>query len=75
MFGADGILYALGAAVVVALVAFMKGRLDGARAERNALARERLEARTEADKIDQAVAGMTDEEVLKGQGKWSRPKR
>lgn len=35
MFGADGILYALGAAVFVALVAFIKGRLDGARDERN----------------------------------------
>lgn len=35
---------------------------------------ERLAARTEADKIDQAVAGMSDAEVLKGQSKWSRPK-
>jgi len=35
MFGADGILYALGAAVFVALVAFIKGRLDGAKDERN----------------------------------------
>lgn len=35
MFGADGILYALGAAVFVALVAFIKGRMDGRTAERN----------------------------------------
>lgn len=75
MFGPDGILYALGAAVFVAIVAFIKGRLDGAKLERAEQDRERLEARTEADKIDQAVAGMSDEEVLKGQGKWSRPKR
>lgn len=35
MFGADGIFYLLGAAVVAAFVAYMKGRLTGARLERN----------------------------------------
>jgi len=35
MFGADGILYLLGGAVIAALIAFFKGRLDGAKAERN----------------------------------------
>ncbi|RUW22147.1 MULTISPECIES: ABC transporter permease [unclassified Mesorhizobium] len=49
-------------------------RLSGAKAERNKQAMERLAARDEADKIDQAVAGMSDTEVLKEQAKWSRPK-
>ena len=44
----------------------------GAAKERAKQAKERLEARSEADKIDQAIAGMTDEEVIKEQAKWSR---
>jgi len=75
MFGADGILYLLGGAVIAALIAFFKGRSIGAASVQRKHDRERLEARSEADKIDQAVAGMTDEEVLKEQAKWSRPKR
>lgn len=50
------------------------GNLRGAKAERAKHDAERLEARDESDKIDQAVAGMSDAEVLKGQAKWSRPK-
>ncbi|MER8567616.1 hypothetical protein NKH85_17120 [Mesorhizobium sp. M0924] len=65
---------AIGAGVVLAIGAWIKGRLSGSRAEKAKHDAERLAARTEADKIDQAVAGMTDAEVLKGQAKWSRPR-
>lgn len=64
----------IGAAIVAVAGAFIKGRLSGASAERHRQAVERLESRTESDKIDQAVAGMSDAEVLKGQAQWSRPK-
>ncbi|QGU20748.1 hypothetical protein MCHK_09525 [Mesorhizobium huakuii 7653R] len=50
--------------------AWRKGKAD----QKAAQDAERLAARTEADKIDQAVAGKTDAEVLKEQAKWSRPK-
>jgi len=66
------------AALIVAIVGGLgfgvQQRLAGAKAERNKQAADRLAARTEADKIDQTVAGMSDAEVLKEQSKWSRPK-
>ncbi|AZO47094.1 MAG: ABC transporter permease [Mesorhizobium sp.] len=68
------VVIAIGAGIVMAVGAWVKGRLSGAKAERNKQAVERVAARDEADKIDQAVAGMSDAEVLKEQAKWSRPK-
>lgn len=66
---------ALAAAAIGSLgIALWRARVKGRAEEKAAQAAERLAARTEADKIDQAVAGMSDEEVLKGQAKWSRPK-
>ncbi|MER9028168.1 hypothetical protein [Mesorhizobium sp. M0674] len=65
---------AIGAGVVLAIGAWIKGRLSGAKAEQAKHDAERLAARTESDKIDQAVARMSDAEVLKGQARWSRPK-
>ena len=65
-------ILAIGAAFIAALGWGFNQRLVGARKERAKQAGERLAARSEADKIDQAVAGMTDDEVLKEQAKWSR---
>lgn len=65
-----GGLYAVLAAAIGA--ALLWARRSGVKAERSKIDRERLDARSEADKIDQAIAGMTDEEVLKEQAKWSR---
>ena len=65
-------LAALGA--LATLLGIGWGNLRGAKTERAKHDAERLAARTEADKIDQAVAGMTDAEVLKEQAKWSRPR-
>ncbi|MBZ9693923.1 hypothetical protein [Mesorhizobium sp. CO1-1-9] len=67
-------ILALGAGIVAAAGAWVHGRVSGAKANEAKHDAERLQARTVADKIDQAVAGMTDAEVLKGQAKWSRPK-
>ena len=63
-------LVAAGVGLAALATAFFKGRAN----EKAKQAAERLAARTEADKIDQAVAGMSDAEVLKEQARWSRPK-
>ena len=66
------------AALIVAIVGGLgfgvQQRLAGAKAERNKQAADRLAARSDADKIDQAVAGMSDAEVLERQARWSREK-
>lgn len=72
MFGADGIFYALGAAVLVALAAFFKGRLDGAKLERAKQTEREAKARDISDEIDDAVAGRSPDENrgrLKGWGR------
>jgi hypothetical protein len=58
-----------------ALFGLFKWRSSIIKCERAKQAQSRLDASTEADKIDDAIAGMSDAEVLKGQAKWSRPKR
>lgn len=72
MFGADGILYALGAAVFVALVAFFKGRLDGAKLERANQTEREAKARDISDEIDDAVAGRTPDDNRGRLRKWGR---
>lgn len=62
----------LGGGIIAALGWGFHQRLAGAKAERSKQAVERLAARSEADKIDDAVAGMSDEEVLRRQAQWSR---
>ncbi len=68
-------LLAIGALFIAFLGWGFNQRLVGARKERAKQAAERLAARSEADKIDQAVAGMTDDEVIKEQTKWSKNSR
>jgi outer membrane murein-binding lipoprotein Lpp len=65
---------ALFAAAVGGLGLYVAGGINRAKKEAATRGAERLAARTEADKIDQTVAGMSDAEVLKGQSRWSRPK-
>ncbi|MER8882585.1 hypothetical protein [Mesorhizobium sp. M0816] len=59
---------------VMALAGIWTAYSKGKASQKAKLDAERLAARSEADKIDQAVAGMTDAEVLKEQAKWSRRK-
>jgi len=72
MFGPDSILYALGAAVVVAFIAFMKGRLSGAERERNKQAASEAKARDIADQVDNDVGALTPDQRRKGLKSWSR---
>lgn len=66
--------YIIGAGVfLLSLVGVgLQQRRAGAQAVRDKQAAERLEARSEADRIDDAVAGMTDEEVKRRQSAWSK---
>ncbi len=63
---------AIGALATILGVGY--GNLRGAKTERAKHDAERLAARTEADKIEQTVASMSDAEVLERQAKWSRPR-
>ncbi|MER9176662.1 hypothetical protein NKH72_24175 [Mesorhizobium sp. M0955] len=62
------------ASVVGGITLYVAGGINRAKKEKAKQDAERLAARTEADKIDQAVAGMSDAEVLKEQARWSRQK-
>ncbi|MER9217852.1 hypothetical protein NKI48_02805 [Mesorhizobium sp. M0644] len=62
------------ASVVGGITLYVAGGINRAKKEKAKQDAERLAARTEADKIDQAVAGMSDAEVLKEQARWSRRK-
>lgn len=70
ILGPNGILWALGAAVIAAFGIFMKGRLSGAQLERAKQAKrdakalgERLEMDREATAAERKVAEMTDDEA------------
>lgn len=63
--------YLLGAAALV--FGAFKIRQSGVKAERAKQAADRLQTRTEADKIDDAVAGRSGDENRKRLGKWGRP--
>lgn len=72
MFGADGIFYLLGAAVIAALIAFFKGRLDGAKLERAKQAASEAKARDISDEIDDAIAGRSPDDNRRALRKWSK---
>ncbi len=63
---------AIGAAIVGAIGLAFQQRLAGAKAERNKQAVKDAAAGTEAQKIDDAVAGRAPDDNRKDLGKWSR---
>lgn len=65
-------ILAIGAGVIAVAGAWFKGRLSGAKAERNKQAAEEAEARTEGQRIDDAVAGRSPDDNRERLGKWSR---
>lgn len=72
ILGPNGILWALGAAVIAAFGIFMKGRLSGAQLERAKQAKAEAKARDISDEIDDAVAGRTPDENRERLRKWGR---
>jgi len=69
--GGNSIFIALMGGLFAALIAWMRGRVTGARKERDKRATERLKAKTEADRIEDAVAGRDGDRNRKELGKWS----
>lgn len=69
--GGNSIFIAIMGGLFAALIAWMRGRSTGARAERDKQAGERLKARTEADRIEDAIAGRDPDENRKELRKWS----
>lgn len=57
IFTGNSFLIGLGGVLAMIAAAFFKGRSAGKQAERDKQAGERLKARTDADKIDDAIAG------------------
>lgn len=70
LLGPNGILYALGAAVVAAFGFYM--RTLGKNAERAKQARAEAKARDISDEIDDAVAGRTADENRRRLKRWSK---
>lgn len=65
-------LFAAGGVLLALIAVYVKGEVNGSRKAEAKQLRERMEARSEADKIDDAVAGKSDAEVMKEQAQWSR---
>lgn len=63
---------AIGAGFIAVVAAFVKGRLSGAEAERNKQAADQAAARSEAQEIDDAVAGRAPDANRTELGKWSK---
>jgi uncharacterized protein YmfQ (DUF2313 family) len=72
IFGSNGILIALGGALLALVYALFRGRAWGKAEERAKQDAERIEAITEAQKIDAAIAGRDPDANRKELGKWSR---
>lgn len=72
LFGGNGVFLALGGGLLAAAIAWLRGRATGARAERERRAAERLKSMTEAQKIDEAIAGRDTGENRKRLKQWGR---
>lgn len=58
LVGSNSTFYLLGAAIIGALIAYMKGRLSGARLERDKQAKHRLDAIKDRKELDDEVADL-----------------
>lgn len=63
---------AIGAGIIAVAGAFIKGRLSGAKAERNKQAADNAVAASEGQKIDDAVAGRAPDDNRVRLDKWSK---
>lgn len=72
LIGGNSVFFALFGGLVAVVVAWMRGRVTGARAERDRRAAERLKSISEAQKIDEAIAGRDPDKNREELGKWSR---
>jgi hypothetical protein len=70
VFGPDTILYALGAALIAVIAAFLKGRADGAKLERAKQAEANDKARDIADQVDNDIGTVPPDEARKELKTW-----
>ena len=70
--GSNSIFLMLGGGLIAVVIAWIRGRMSGARAERDKRAADRLKSMSEAQKIEDAVAGRDPNENRKELGGWSR---
>jgi hypothetical protein len=63
---------AIGAGIIAVAGAWMKGRLSGAKAERNKQAAEEAKARDIADQIDNDIGELPADAVRKEAKTWAR---
>ena len=65
--------YLIGAAIVIGafVMTYIRGRLSGARLERDKQAASEAKAKTVADEIDDAIAGRTPDANRKELSKWT----
>ncbi len=70
--GGNGIFIGIAAVIAAIAGAWLKGRSSGANAERDKQLKRDAAAMSEAQRIDQAVAGNDPDENRKELGKWSR---
>lgn len=68
----NGLLLALLAGVVAAVTAWLRGRISGAKAERNEQASKRLDSIVTSKEIDDAIAGRDANANRDALKKWSR---
>lgn len=71
IFAGNGFLIGVGGILAMIAAAFFKGRSAGKRTERDKQAADRLKARTEADKIEDAVAGRNPDDNRAKLKVWS----
>lgn len=72
IFGSNGVLIALGGALLGAIALFLRGRASGRASERAKADKERIEAITEAQRIDEAIAGRDPDANRKELSQWRR---
>lgn len=72
IFGSNGILIALGGALLGAIALFLSGRSSGKASERAKQDAERIEAITEAQRIDEAIAGRDPDANRKELSQWRK---
>ena len=68
----NSVLIALGGVLVAVLAAFLKGRIEGARAERARKAEAEIRARDIADEVQNEVGAMPPDAARKELGRWHR---
>ena len=72
MFAPNSLLIALGGILMALVAAFIKGRIEGVKAERTKQAQAEIGARDIADQVQNDVGAMPPDVARKELGRWAR---